>query len=566
MALDRDVQQRLEDAVAGATSWGDVFERLRARIPQGEEARHRALLHAFAYDLVSPEATDRLAREGSVFGAMFEFTDGRRMPPRLDDVAEEDVAMWIDAFDAVDDPRLRSRIGDLLWSRKAPAAPHLKGRAACEALIELSRTPEWPAMESTEGLVRALDLAREMSDAALVGQVVERMVEVASAELERVDRPGIPFRVLRALTHLGPKQRPQELLDLVRRAAAVYGDDPHHLESAIELEVALARTAEERTVLRTRQAELWRATAATSEGILRASFLEKALDVARTHGLKELARELRVELQSITEKDLDLKTASAEIKIDRDELERYYNQFVRFDSWEDSLTAFGSFGPPGGDLATLERQVEQQMQAHPLQYLVTKLVIDADFGVPIWHATDDATHKVAAMAQAQLMATQFWSMSAGEILERFAARYERPSRAQLTRFFTSTLIDEAMAERVALAFELWWDDRPDESGHVLVPRIEATVRNLAREIGLPIITEPYGGKPGKVRPLGELLHQLRDRFGSEDWRAYLLHLLVDPLGLNLRNVIAHGVRARVERGDAALLLHAAAFLRLVRVG
>jgi hypothetical protein len=566
MALDPDVQQRLEAAVAGATSWGDVFDRLRAHVPEGEEARHQALLHAFAYDLVSPDETDRLAREGSVFGAIFEFTDGRRMPPRLDDVADEDVAVWIDAFDAVNDPRLRSRIGDLLWSRKAPPSPHLKGRAACEALIELSRVPDWRAMESTEGLVRALDLARELSDAALVGQAAERMVEVASTELERTDRPGIPFSVLRALTDLRPKQRPQELLDLVRRAANVYGDDPHNLESAIELEVALARTEEERAALRTRQAELWRATAAKSEGILRASFLEKALDVARTHGLKELARELRVEIQSITEKELDLKTVSAEVKIDRDELERYYSLFVRFDSWEESLTAFGSFGPPGGDLTTMERQVDQEMQAHLLQYLVTKVVIDADFGVPIWHARDDASHKVAAMAQARWMATQFWSMSAVEILERFAARYARPSRAQLTSFFTSTLIDEAMAERIALAFELWWDDRPDESAHVLVPRIEAAVRNLAREIGLPIITEPYGGKPGKVRPLGELLHQLRDRFGSEDWRTYLVHLLVDPLGLNLRNVIAHGVRARVERADAALLLHSAAFLRLVRVG
>lgn len=257
---------------------------------------------------------------------------------------------------------------------------------------------------------------------------------------------------------------------------------------------------------------------------------------------------------------------SAEVKIDRDKLERYYGAFVRFDSWQESLAAFGSFGPPGGTLEKMEREVEQQMLAHPIQYLVTKVVVDPDFGVPIWHAADDVSHKVAAMAQAQWMASQLWAVSAVEILDRFAAHYGRPARAELTTYFTSTLIDEAIAERIALAFELWWDDRPDESAHMIAPRIEASIRGLAREIGLPIIMEPYAGKPGKVRPLGELLYQLRDRFGSEDWRTYLLHLLVDPLGLNLRNVIAHGVRARIERGDAALLLHAAAFLRLVQVG
>lgn len=66
------------------------------------------------------------------------------------------------------------------------------------------------------------------------------------------------------------------------------------------------------------------------------------------------------------------------------------------------------------------------------------------------------------------------------------------------------------------------------------------------------------------RPLGELLHGLGGRLASPGWHAYLYHLLSDPLGLNLRNVIAHGVRARIERGDAALLLHTATLLRLLR--
>jgi hypothetical protein len=171
----------------------------------------------------------------------------------------------------------------------------------------------------------------------------------------------------------------------------------------------------------------------------------------------------------------------------------------------------------------------------------------------------------AAMAQSQWMATQLWALTAVTVLERLPKRYGRPTRDGLATFFTTSLIDGGTAERIALAFELWWDDRSDESAHVLVPRVEAVIRNLTREIGLPIINEPHGGEPGGVRALGTLLHQLRGRFSSDDWRMYLLHLLVDPLGLNLRNVIAHGVRSRVERADAALLLHAIAFLRLLQV-
>lgn len=562
VSLDPEIKERLLAAIADATSWYHVYKHLREQLSEDDEDHDRALIWAFRYDLVSPEETDRLAREGSVFGAMFEFGDGR-MPPRLADVPNDEVAVWVEAFDAVEDPRLRSRVGDLLWSRKVQPHAHLRGQAACKALVELSHVEEWEPMETTEGLGRALDLARELSDEELTAAVAERMVEVVDAELGREDRPGIPFRLLRALLYLRPPQRPGELLGLVRRAANVYAADPHNVESAIELEVALAKSAEGRTTLRHRQAELWRASAGEAEGIIKLSFLDKALDIARTHGLAELARDLRVELQSLTDEDLDLKPISAEVEIDRGKLDALHGGFMQFDTWQESLMAFGSYGPPTGEPDGVERQVERHMRDFPMQFLFSQVVIDPDLGLPIFRASDEESHKQAALARNRWIGTRFWASSAVTVLQQFTVRYGRPSHDELTEFLNSLLIDAGMAERVALAFELWWDDRPDESAHLLVPRIETAVRNLAREVGLPIGSEPYGGKHGKLRSLGELLHQLGGRFPTEGWRIYLLHLLVDPLGLNLRNVIAHGVRARIERGDAALLLHAIAFLRML---
>lgn len=565
MALDADIRARLDRALAGASSWYDLHSRFRAEVPDGEEERHRALVWAFGYDLVSPSDPERRVREGSPFGAMFEFSEGR-MPPRLADVPETDVAVWANAFEEVSDPRLRSRIGDLLWSRKAKPDPDVKARAACEALIALSRLDGWGPMETTDGLVRASELALELADDTLTLAVADRSREVIVHELDHHDdRPGITFNLLRVLVDLRPALRPDDLSALVGNAEGIYGADPHHVESAIDLQVILSDSASERTALRRRQAELWREAARKAQGILRAAFLEKALDVARTHGLAELARELRVELQGITEDELDLKTVSADVTIERDKTERFHKAFVQFDSWQQSLRAFGAYGPPGGEPDEVERQVEQQMKDHPIQYLVSKVVFDPDFGAPIFHAVDDASHKLAAVAQSRWMASQFWALSAVSVLELFVNRYGRPSREDLTAHFTTDLIDAAAAERIARAYELWWDDRPDESAHLIVPRLEAAIRNLAREVGLPIIKEPYGGEPGGVRPLGTLLHALRGRFASLGWHAYLYHLLSDPLGLNLRNVIAHGVRARIERADAALLLHAAAFLALLEV-
>jgi hypothetical protein len=72
-----------------------------------------------------------------------------------------------------------------------------------------------------------------------------------------------------------------------------------------------------------------------------------------------------------------------------------------------------------------------------------------------------------------------------------------------------------------------------------------------------------GERPGGVRSLGEILGALEGRLPTAGWRAHLQNLLSDPLGLNLRNVIAHGLRGEIGREDAALLIHAACFLRLL---
>jgi hypothetical protein len=47
-----------------------------------------------------------------------------------------------------------------------------------------------------------------------------------------------------------------------------------------------------------------------------------------------------------------------------------------------------------------------------------------------------------------------------------------------------------------------------------------------------------------VRSLGDLLEALDGRLATPGWHNYLKSLLADPLGLNLRNVIAHGLRGR----------------------
>ncbi len=147
-------------------------------------------------------------------------------------------------------------------------------------------------------------------------------------------------------------------------------------------------------------------------------------------------------------------------------------------------------------------------------------------------------------------------------LQEIETHHGRPSHEDLAAFFATDLIGPERGERIARALELFWDGQVDEAAHVLVPRVESVLREMARRAGLTIIREPIAAEPGGVRSLGTLLLELQGALPDPPWPEYFFNLLADPRGLNLRNTVAHGLLARVGAGDAALLLHVACHLRL----
>jgi hypothetical protein len=559
------MREWLTDAIAGATSFFDIYEELRKNAPERREEEIRSLVWAYGYDFVSPDDAERREREGSPFGAMFEF-DGRRMPPRLGDVPVEEVEIWQLAFEGVEDDRVGARLGDLLWERKVAPRPDLKARSAARSLMALAALADWEPMESTDALIRALELARSVADQDLICEVAEQCAAVIRTETADLaqDRPGIPLTLLGGLMAV-PDILGKELLEeLIGLCEERYGEDPFHMQTAIEMRVELTGADGERA-LRERQVSVWRQRASKGDGILRATFLGTALDLARTHGLGREADEIRTEIAGISEDDLDLKRISAEVKVPAGEIDAFIDAFLKPEDWRTSLASFGLHGPPGGPPEEVDQKVRESIAAHPLQFLVRNVIIDPDLGTPLFEADDDEATRRYATSQHRTLATQIWATFAVDILRRFESRYGRPSREELTEYFTTSLIEAAVAERIATSLELFWEGEFDQSAHLLAPRLETIVREMARRTPIPIIREPQDGKPGRVRGLGELLIALRGRLGEEGWDVYFYFLLSDALGVNLRNVIAHGLRAQVGPEEAALLIHAACYLKLLEM-
>ncbi len=560
-AVDKGSLARVRSALAGASALHETSAALRASWTDQEPDPAEPFIWAFDYHYL--ESSQRLARGASgPWGPMLEM-DGRIWPPPLPTVADEHLAAWADAAAALSDlPLGAARLHDLLWERRWGERPDLHARSAVDAYTAL--IPESESLDSAHHIARSMELAIAVGDREREREVVALSLAAARRSLEAsTPEPGVALRHAEALLTLPRERQPAEVDELLEGAASIYADDPWIVETVLDLKVERSTDPDAVRALRLQQVNTWRAAASEAAGLVKLSHLQRALELARLHNLGFLIDEVRLELQAISEEDLDLKELSAEVTVPADEVERYIERLVG-GSWQEALTAIGAVGPPSGQVEKNIADIEQQMKDFPLSHLFTRTLLGPD-GIPTKSAMSEEEHKAEALIRQELFGIQVESHFRAEALDRARERYGQPSAEELAEFFTTPLITAEIAERFARSLDLYWSGHFDEAALVALPRIEAVLRNVAREGGFAIVREPQPTKPGGVKPLGEILRLLEGGY-PESWRRYLLNALVEPTGFNLRNVHLHGVRAAATREEAAILIQIACHLRLIRSG
>lgn len=486
-------------------------------------------------------------------------------PPPLDQIERVDVEAWQAAVEELDDHVSSARLNDLLWERKALERPDLNALAASDAYLALSAYGHWHWVERSTCLSRALELALAVRDGGRLESVVRAGVGFVEQVVGLEDRaPGPAMVMLRSFLDLDEHQQPAELVDLLDKASQRWGDDPHIFEAVSELQARLA-SPERLAEIRRAQVARWREIAGKGDAMLRVAFLERALETARLHGLTDEADDIRRELQEIRPADLSLETITSQVSLTDEEVGEVVDELIDQHSWEQSLRQFGTQGPPGGSPEDIADEVRREAEEFPLTQLFTKSVMGHGTAASRLKATTEDQRRELDEAERRALHAGFWSILFVRVLQEIPKRHGRPSRDDLTAFFNTELIGPVRAERIARALELFWQGDADESAHILVPRLESILREIARRAGLPIIREPIGDKPGGVRTLGRLLRELGSAMPDSSWHAYLVNLLTDERGINLRNSIAHGLREQITMGDAALLIHAACYMQLLRV-
>jgi hypothetical protein len=553
---DLDVLRR---ALGDEPGWDELSRSLQeAARSMSSEALGR-LSMAFVYDLVPPSQDARRGTAGGPYASMLETDDGS-FPPRPPDVPDKLWETWIAARDAVDHPIVSSRINDLLYG--SGRGGHDLGRVAAHDLMAVVEFSSWSGLDRADALARAMEILTELGLKDALARAAARAVALVDELLVSQPHPGPPFIVLRALLALKRSHQP-DLDDLMDRVIATFDGDAG--EHAVALAADATAREDRREGLRRKQLELRIAAAEHQTGLGKVLGLRRAMELAARYGFHEDARDLHKRQQSISTADLGLETFTSEVEIPRKPIQAEIDLYVGSQAADifDAMTRLGQLPPPGGSNDDLDAEAAEQNRQHPIANLFGHALFGLGSAAPIYIANTEEAKRLLQRGRTRRLHADFsGELLVAPMLIAAADHHGRPTHDDLAGYFTTDLIGAARADKIARAFELFWDQDSDAAAHVVVPRLESIIREAARLSGISVLKVAQERRFGGYISLSTTIARLRELAGASPWLDYLDALLCDPLALNLRNDIAHGVIERVGAGRCALLLHAACHLRL----
>ena len=223
-------------------------------------------------------------------------------------------------------------------------------------------------------------------------------------------------------------------------------------------------------------------------------------------------------------------------------MDQFIQSFAAPDTFTGSLERFafpGGSSPSGDHEKNLER-VRQSRRDTPLHFLVTQIIVD-DEGRTITKASDDAAADRLELLMQEGSGINVWSHVAVRALDAILAKHGQPTEAQLVQFLTRGVMSPRAVLNIARAFAHYFRGDYEASAHIALPQVEATVRELCKQAGIPVSRESVRDNGG-VASLGTLLHALdKEKLLEKSWIRYLTTALSEVAGLNLRNRIAHGL-------------------------
>ena len=469
----------------------------------------QAVQSMLGYRLV--DASDQSARkryEGP-FAPDIEFQD-RVFPPYLKDLSDRDDirSIWRDLSGLVESPEIRARLHDLLWVTERD---HRDARGAIENYLTAAAQANGDEssvkrrLDAVDGLVRAYELSREISDPDLGQRVSVRATEVLSSELKRQDShsPGVWMRLLGLLASMDAEELPAGITAHLARGHELAAH-PHERQAVFQMEERFAR-GDPGAVDRIQQAEVEMLIAHAlqeARGLSREYWLTKALKRARgRRWAQDTEQRIVTELQRIDPDSYDWHTITAQEEIPAEQVEAVVESIAGTDHLDEALTRFAIVnGVPVGEREDVERSVDDMAQ-HSFFMRLFNPSVSGEHGLAIRRPrSPEEQHDIDILGE-EADRIRWDAVFRALALDDIGHRHTHDVTV-LTDFFKSDFVDHDEADAFARAFEHYWAGRPEEAILVAMPKIEAVFRKLLEATGGVIYDPPQGCPPRRRKNSG----------------------------------------------------------------
>jgi hypothetical protein len=549
-----------------------VFDRLRERGASQDDIDR--VFRSLA-PLEFHERPDGASTWGCFFAPKMEAEEGRAEFPNLALLTSDNVDEWAELAETFEHPRLKARFADAVWELGKRLGSIRKdlyrfGRAASESYLQVADRAGGTPLEILDAAPRSIQLALQLGANDLAGRGYEFLMRYAdSVEQAHIGLWSAPFDRVLGLNGLSEAQRDRILerhaqrfeaaviggeifpLEIVGPSFAKYFHDRQQYDRAKEITFAYGEA-----VLK---------SAVSMSPSLATHHIEGVLQAYRRVGLKEETDRVRMLLEEKGKSVIaEMKSQRFELKFDLDAIETAIAEMIDVSNPLAALYRLANCCAPHPE------RFEAEFEAATEGLIFYKLIpvsIIGDDGLAVTtigaYDQDKEGRLVMELARDMNLRTSFFLNG----LEEWKKKFELGGIPETPSLFDCLLIPPDRAtlfQEGLLAFE-----REDyvKCIHVLVFQVENSLRELLRILGRPVSKSTDDGNQPKN--MNDVLHDpvVKDALDPQLW-SFLKVLYTDHRGMNLRNLVAHGVApaGAFNRVNAALVVQSIVLLALIRDG
>lgn len=290
---------------------------------------------------------------------------------------------------------------------------------------------------------------------------------------------------------------------------------------------------------------------------------EDALKVYMELGDKEKIKLCKSEMTGTRKESIkQFGKFSHEIEIPAEEIKSFSENFLSVPNLNDALSLLSLADALIPNYQKLWELTEESKANHPLQYAVRRSTVD-DAGHSVANEDDPFQSELRRNA---LLKIQLNSIFLDHIFQRLKNE-KGLNKETLYSFLRSWgLIDENNLKIIECGLENYFSEDYVGSMHILVPQLESVIRNFLKKAGVQAISSVRGTTNTQESTLSDLLNrdEVREKL-TEDLHWYITLILVEKLGFNFRNDVAHGLIKfdSLNLSNSNLILHL--FILLTRL-